>query len=66
LKYNACLNDVPLSEPFVTESLTTHITTPPSAVTSYSKSAHFLKTSKFHSNVPSYDLILSYGGLVTV
>ena len=59
LKYKACLNDVPLSEPFITESLTTQITTPPFLVISYRRFATSLKTSKFHTTSSSYDLALS-------
>jgi hypothetical protein len=33
MKYKACLNDVPLSDPLTVLSPTTHTTTPPAFVT---------------------------------
>ena len=64
IKCNACLKEVPVSEPFFTWSPTIHTTIPPSEVISYNKHAISLNFSKHQSDVLLYVLKSSYGGLL--
>src|SRR5574344_1342891 len=59
LKYNACLNDVPVSLPLIVASPTTHTTTPPCFVTRYNSFAISWNFSKLHWDMlPLYVLRL--------